>query len=267
MFCNVLCPSPPTEKTVRSGHFLPARLRYSMSLPLLQQRCRKCLGGGLPELLAATSGRNMTRHIFQYFNIHNISSSSFVTRTSPTSVSCGAKSATLLLDLHCFGLFPGATSRLHEPPGCHTLSTWQLYKIDQNRSKGEDVGRVSAAATASKVWGKGTAFDTFRDFQKAIESNGPRLSFVRLSLSERHSSLKTVEVFCRAEIMTKVSQPWKCLQWTWRLLKAGQNGQNMLAASCNMFARTWRVFSRCSMSSMDRRLVQCPAVHSPMSGS
>ena len=67
--------------------------------------------------------------------------------------------------------------------------------------------------------------------------------------------------------MTKVSQPWKCLQWTWRLLKAGQNGQNMLAASCNMFARTWRVFSRCSMSSMDRRLVQCPAVHSPMSGS
>ena len=121
--------------------------------------------------------------------------------------------------------------------------------------------------TASKVWGKGTAFDTFRDFQKAIESNGSRLSFVRLSLSERHSSLKTVEVFCRAEIMTKVSQPWKCLQWTWRLLKAGQNGQNMLAASCNMFARTWRVFSRCSMSSMDRRLVQCPAVHSPMSGS
>ena len=167
LFCHVLMfyahPRLHTEKTVRSGHFLPARLRYSMSLPLLQQRCRKCLGGGLPELLAATSGRNMTRHIFQYFNLLNIiyvyiyiyyiSSSSFVTRTSPTSVSCGAKtakSATLLLDyLHCFGLFPGATSRLHEPPGCHTLSTWQLYKIDQNRSKGEDVGRVSAAATAS----------------------------------------------------------------------------------------------------------------------
>ena len=160
---NVLCPSPPTYRKNRSFWSLP-----SGKAPVLYVSATAATE--VPEVFgrgsAGASGCNQWKKhdpshisIFQFtqYNIriyiYYISSSSFVTRTSPTSVSCGAKtakSATLLLDyLHCFGLFPGATSRLHEPPGCHTLSTWQLYKIDQNRSKGEDVGRVSAAATAS----------------------------------------------------------------------------------------------------------------------
>lgn len=148
MFCNVLCPSPPTYRKNRSFWSLP-----SGKAPVLYVSATAATE--VPEVFgrgsAGASGCNQwKKHDPSHISIFQCISSSSVTRTSPTSVSCGAKSATLLLDyLHCFGLFPGATSRLHEPPGCHTLSTWQLYKIDQNRSKGEDVGRVSAAATAS----------------------------------------------------------------------------------------------------------------------